>query len=254
MAQKIKYIFCISTGRCGTDYLSKLLATLNGCSAYHEHKPRLHKKEMREYLKGNKKPIQGLMPGKLEKILSIDSALYADTSHIFIKSFGWEIPKHIPQDQIGVIILKREIDKVAESTHRVQSGPFNDLGRDWIIYPNGNNLLVPPISAGRYELYRKMLKVLWKMNTNAEYKKYPTFFKKQSLKLIKWYYKETYALGEKFQEEFPDISCVEVQLNELNTLEGFQKIVEAFQLQDKYNKEKIEHLIGKPLNLKKEFN
>src|SRR5690606_24297034 len=119
---------------------------------------RMHKEEMQHYLKGNKAPIQRLMQQKMDKINKSKGILYVDTSHVYIKSFGWEIPKHIPQEEIGIIILRRDIEKVAASTHRTQSGPFNDLGRDWIIYPNGNNLLPPPISAKRYGLMRKMLK------------------------------------------------------------------------------------------------
>lgn len=255
MAQnKIKYLFCISTGRCGTDYLSKLLATLENCNSYHEQKPRLHKSEMREYLKGNKEPIQKLMPNKMAKIKTYKEALYSDTTHVYIKSFGWEIPKYIPQEEIGIIILKRDIDKVAESTHRTQSGPFNDLGRDWIIYPNGNNMVRPPFSVIEYKLYRIILKTLWKVNKNTGYKKYPAYFKKKSIELIKWYYKETYALAEKYQNDFPNISYIEVQLEEINTLKGFEKIINAFGLQQYYNRKKVSEIIGKPVNLKTRSN
>lgn len=253
VSKNIKYIFCISTGRCGTDYLSKLLATLDGCSSFHEQKPRFHKRVMQEYLKGNKEPIRELVIQKMEKINSSRDVLYSDTSHIYIKSFGWEIPKHIPQEEIGVIILKRDIDKMAESTHRTQSGPFNDLGRDWLIYPNGNNILRPPMSVIEYKLYRVILKALWKINRNSGYKKYPSYFKKQSIKLIKWYYLETYALGEEYRKKYPLISYIEVQLDELNTFEGFEKIVNALGLQEYYSKEKIEPILGKPLNLKEEI-
>jgi len=250
-SKNIKYIFCISTGRCGTDYLSKLLTTIDDCSSFHEQRPRLHKHVMQEYLQGNKKPIQKLMAQKIEKVRSHKKVLYADTTHVFIKSFGWEIPKYIPQEEIGVIILKRDIDKVAESTHRTQSGPFNALGRDWIIYPNGNNIVKPPLSVLEYELLRVLMKIWWKIKGNSGVKKYPPYFKIQSIKLIKWYYRETYAMAEKYQKSFPKISYVEVSLDELNTFEGFEKIVSAFRLQKYYNKEKVANIIGNPVNLKK---
>lgn len=205
---------------------------------------------MQEYLKGNKEPLQNLMPKKMEKINSQSGIIYSDTSHIFIKSFGWEIPKYIPQENIAVIILKRDMDAVAESTHRTQSGPFNDLGRDWIIYPNVNNILRPPLSIFEYKLSRKILKVLWRMTNNSGYKKYPVFFKKQSLELIKWYYKETYALAEKYKRDFPKITYIEVSLDQLNTFEGFEEIVNAFSLQENYNRDKIVDIMGKPVNLK----
>ncbi len=249
--KNIKYLFCISTGRCGTDYLSKLLATLKGSSSFHEQKPRMHRGEMRDYLKGNKAPIQELMSRKMAKIYSHTGVLYSDTTHVFIKSFGWEIPKYIPQEEIGIIILKRDIDKVAESTHRTQSGPFNDLGRDWIIYPNGKNIIHPPLSESMYRLLRFSLKIYWKLKGNTGYKKYPLFFKKQSIKLIKWYYHETYALAEKYKSTFPNIHFIEIQLEEINSLEGFEKIISAFELYPFYNRNKTGELIGKPVNFKR---
>ncbi|MGB3342514.1 MAG: hypothetical protein WBA61_01245 [Aequorivita sp.] len=194
------------------------------------------------------------MPDKISKINSHSGTLYSDTSHVFIKSFGWEIPKYISQEEIGIIILKRDIDKVAESTHRTQSGPFNDLGRDWIIYPNGNNILRPPLSVLEYKVSRIILKALWKINSGSGYKKYPAYFRRQSLSLIKWYYNETYALAEKYQKDFPNINYIEVQLDELNTVEGFEKIVNTFDLQKNYNRERLEIVIGKPVNLKMEVN
>lgn len=253
-SKEIKYIFCISTGRCGTDYLSNLLSTLKGCNSFHEQKPRLHKVEMREYLKGNFELIQKLMPDKISKINSHSGGLYSDTTHVFIKSFGWEIPKYIPQEEIGVIILKRDINKVAESTHRTQSGPFNDLGRDWIICPTNNSIIPSPMGVLEYKFNRLFLKILWRVKGNSGYKKYPSYFKKKSIKLIKWYYNETYALGKKYQEKFPNITYVEVQLNELNTIEGFEKIIGAFDLQEIYDESKLLDIIGKPVNLKKEIS
>lgn len=38
----IKYIFCVSTGRCGTDYLAGLFKSIDNCEVYHEQKPLLH--------------------------------------------------------------------------------------------------------------------------------------------------------------------------------------------------------------------
>lgn len=123
-----------------------------------------------------------------------------------------------------------------------------------MIYPNGNNILSPPISVIEYNLYRAILKALWKLNRNSGFKKYPIFFKKQSIKLIKWYCQETYALGEKYRNDFPNINYIEVQLEELNTFEGFETIVNAFGLQEYYSKEKIGSIIGKTVNLKEEIS
>lgn len=251
----IKYIFCISTGRSGTAYLSKLLGQLDNCSAYHEQKPVLHNEIMRGYLDGDKAALKKEFTKKLEYIRRNQNAVYADTSHIFIKSFGWELPNHIPQNEIGVIILKRDKEKVVQSTQRVHSGPFTYLGKKWILIPYKNAIIKPPVNYYIFHSYRYMLKLFWmfKDETNSIVKTYPHFFKNKSIQLIDWYYDEIYALGAKFKKTFPEISYVDVDLEELNSIEGFEKIIQTFKLNEYYNKEAVESVIGTVANLKSEF-
>lgn len=252
---KIKYIFCISTGRCGTDYLKNLLGQLDHCNAYHEQKPLLHNKIMRAYRSGEKALLQQVFPKKLSKITKDYPQLYVDTSHIFIKSFGWELPKYIPEEEIGVIVLKRKKDDVVNSTHRVHSGPFTYLGRKWILAPYKNALCKPPVHTYLYHGYRYALKLYWMVagQTASTVKTYPMFFEKMSKKLIAWYYDETYALGNKFKATFPDITFIDIDLADINSLEGVTRMVHAFQLEHLYDPEKMMPLIGKARNLKKEF-
>lgn len=254
MNSKIKYIFCISTGRCGTDYLASLFGSLRQTSAYHEQIPLLHNDIMRAYLKGNKKPLQHTFPEKMKTIHLDHGNLYVDTSHIFIKSFGWEIPNHIPHEEIGVVILKRDREKVAQSTQRVHSGPFSYLGRKWIIVPNGNNCISPPISYGVYTIYRMLLKCYWFLiQAPIINKPYPKFFLKKSLSLLRWYYDETYALAKKYRSLYPKLTYIDVTLEELNTVEGFENLIYGFGLSSYYDSTEVEKKIGKPKNLKKEL-
>lgn len=251
----IKYIFCVSTGRSGTSYLSKLLSKLDNCSAYHEQKPIMHDKIMRDYLSGKEKLLENNFSEKLECIQNSSSLIYADTSHVFIKSFGWEIPKYIPEHEIGVIILKRNKEKVVQSLQRVHSGPFTFLGRKWILLPYKKALIKPPVNYYIFHIYRYLLKFYWmiKGESNSMVITYPNFFKSQSIRLINWYYDEVYALGDKFEKAFPKITFVNVNLEELNTIEGFEKIINEFKLNNYYNKESVESVIGKASNLKSEF-
>jgi hypothetical protein len=85
-------------------------------------------------------------------------------------------------------------------------------------------------------------------------KSYPKFFEKKSEALLKWYYDETYALSEKFKKDFPQITYINVTLEELNTIEGFTRIIDRFNLREICDLEKIKPIIGKAKNLKREFN
>jgi len=251
----IKFIFCISTGRCGTDYLKSLFNQLDNCSAYHEQKPVLHNQLMRFYLNGDKKPLQKELKYKLQRILSNPSKIYVDTTHLFIKGFGWELPKYISQNEIGVIVLKRSKEDVVHSTHRVQSGPFTYLGRKWILVPYKNYLIRPPISYSTYTLYRYILKLYWlfKGEYRSKVKSYPKFFERKSKLLLNWYYEETYALGEKYKSTFPDINYIDISLEEINTKSGFKKIIKKFKLEEHADFDAIEPFIGKARNLKNQF-
>lgn len=252
----VKYIFCVSTGRCGTDYLAGLFKSVENCDVYHEQQPLLHNEDMRQYLKGNKTPLKEKFKEKLKHIMSDKGEIYVDTSHLFIKGFGWEIPEHIPQEQLGVIILKRDKEQTVQSTYRVQSGPFTYYGRKWIIVPNGHNTTKPPISHFRYTAYRAILKLYWVVkgqNKQIE-KTYPKFFKRKALALIRWYYDETYALADVYRKRFPNVTYVSTTLDDLNSTVGFMKLIKAFKLERALNTTKLEELIGKPKNLKKEFH
>ncbi len=248
----VKYIFCISTGRCGTSYLTQLFGALNDCSAHHEHQPLLNNTYMRAYLNGDKKPVQSAMLLKVEKITTNGSQLYVDTSHIFIKSFGWEIPNYIREEDLGVIILKRPRKQVVKSTLRVHSDPFSYKGRRWIIVPHRNTLIRPPISYRLYSIYRYMLKIYWALTgeNSVRNKNLPFFFKKTSIKLVEWYYQETYAMGELYKKQYPKIHYFDTTLEELNTLDGFKNVLKYFRLEHLYNAAKTEAVVAKRTNIK----
>ena len=251
----VKYIFCISTGRSGTGYLASLLKCLKSSSVFHEHKPILNGLPMQEYLKGNFELMQTEIPKKIEVIKNFKENIYIDTSHLFIKGFGWEIPKYINQEEIGIIILKRDRKKVVDSTMKVHSGPFSYFGRKWIITPRRKNIVHPPIRYNHYILYYLLLKFFWILiGKNKTIKKvYPSYFKKISKKLLYWYIDETEALCQKYMIKFDRIKYVEVNLEDLNNFEGVIKIADAFDLSKSFNQECLKHKLGKFINEKKHF-
>src|SRR5688572_11361473 len=193
----IKYIFCITTGRSGSNYLSKLFNEVECCYSAHEEEPIMNGEQMFEYLRGNKKPLCDLMPLKISAIReSRKNKIYIDTTHCFIKGYGWELPKYIPQEEMAVIVLERQKEKVTSSLSRIHCNPFNAIGREWIITPGGNHLTKPPIGKVRFWCYSLVMSTIWQMTKRrwVQYW-YPSYIAKYSKKLLDWYYDETYALG-----------------------------------------------------------
>lgn len=243
----IKYIFCISTGRSGTAYLSKLLGTLRDVKSFHEQKPVLHAELMQQYMVGQKEPLKEQLSDKLNKILAASPKLYIDTSHVFIKGFGWELPNHLVPEQIAVVVLKRDRSKVVESTIRVDSGPFDFLGRKWILVPYKNALIDPPIGVGYYRFLRYFRKALDSLGLVWVLKAY---YQGLAKGLVEWYYEETYALAAHYKQEFPFIHYVDADLEDLNTWEGFRSLVDALGLIDRLDIEAAKQVLGVPKNLK----
>lgn len=254
----VRYIFSINAGRSGSHYLSQLFKMVEGCRSTHEPKPVMNGSPMREYLRGNPEPIKALMAAKLNSIETIkaDAKVYVETNHCFIKGFGWLLPECLRQEDIGVIILKRDKHKIAESLLRVGCSPFNRVGRDWIITPEASQHLFPlsmDVSEPRarnylYELllktvFRSGLVKLWTSNQTQK----PLFLVRYELAMLEWYVDVTMKLGELYRQRFSRIRFVETELNELNQLADFQRILNVFGLQAKPS---IQQTIGKRTNPK----
>ncbi|MCK0538742.1 hypothetical protein [Alcanivorax quisquiliarum] len=86
----IKYVFCIGTGRNGTNYLKQILSSTEGCVAEHEPAPRCNREPMRRFLNDDPGAMKKLMPRKLAQIATsrAGAKVYVETNHAFIKGFG----------------------------------------------------------------------------------------------------------------------------------------------------------------------
>lgn len=145
VTSQMKYIFCINTGRSGSDYLSKIFDHVSGCQSFHEPNPICNGQVMYRYALGELEPMRKAVREKVEAIKKKgESLLYVEINHCFIKGFGWFIPQYFPEENIGVIFLKRERSKIAESLMRVGASPLDKLGRKWISTPEMKEPLVPP--------------------------------------------------------------------------------------------------------------
>ena len=253
----IKYIFCISPGRSGSDYLSGIFQHAENCCSTHEPDPPMHDLEMRQFLKGNQKPMRALLPGKLAAIsrARAGAGVYVETNHCFIKGFGWLLAETLPNEEIGVIVLRREREKVVDSLCRIECTPATRFGRSWLITPAARNCLVPlpgpysrlrwwAMEAHRFLFDRRIVLAVLRRDASTR----PQWMLREERRLTEWYVDETYARGDLFRDRYPDIRYADVHLDELNTEEGVVGLFSAFGL---VAKPSLLDAVGKPTNLKR---
>jgi hypothetical protein len=187
----INYIFSINSGRSGSDYLTEIFSKATNAFSLHEGFPIMNGKPMQAFNQGEDIALRQLMPLKLEQIKKSrkkGKRIYCETNHSYIKGWGYLIPdQYIPQEEIAVIILRRNIDDSAYSLLRVHDIPgYTQFSRTWYLLPNATfNLSYPPLNANAYELCR-------------------------------WYVQETNLRAEHYQSKFPNITYFECDLEQLN--------------------------------------
>ena len=165
MLKKTRFIFSINPGRSGSHYLSKLFSHGYNCRSFHEARPVGNEEAMRRFLNGDGAEIKEIAKIKAEIIRKSDAGdtTYVETNHCFIKGFGWYISQflEVPDEQIGVIVLRRDKEDFAHSTHRIGCRPLNSVGRNWLITPDLSNRITSPPS--RFGLSAKATYRLFKL-------------------------------------------------------------------------------------------
>jgi hypothetical protein len=205
--------------------------------------------------------MQELMPSKVKAInnaLSKSNRFYAESNHNFIKGFGWLLPEYIPQEEIGVVILRRDPERIAKSMYRMGANAFNNDGRGALIHVNAKQKLVPPpkdipFLVTRYYYYRMLHRVYyfakarprltlgWSKNRGEPHTPYEL-----NIKLLSWYAREVYALAEKYVKTFPRITYYEARTEDLNQLSTVREMFGCFGLQPK---DTLADVVGIPVNV-----
>ncbi|MFW5960185.1 MAG: hypothetical protein ACOCSE_03600, partial [Chitinivibrionales bacterium] len=129
-----RYVFSINPGRAGSAYLSSLLGSGLDVVSFHEAKPEMCGKHL---LDSAYKDRAVSKPDRMIKVKEIQSLLanlppgkiYAETNHMFIKSFYDVVVSSIPNELITVVILRRDPAALVESFYRM--GYFSDKNRVW---------------------------------------------------------------------------------------------------------------------------
>jgi hypothetical protein len=221
----IKYIFCINSGRSGSDYLTELLSHAENTVSIHEGFPIMNGSPMQKFNAGDDRELQKLMPLKMREIHKKSKngrKIYCETNHSFIKGWGYLLPdKYISQEEIGVIILRRDVDKTAYSLLRIHDVPgSSEWTRTWLLTPNADrNLSKPPNHASTYDL-------------------------------CKWYVEETYLRAEEYKKVFPRIRYVECDLEQLNKYDFVLEMFASFGL---VPIPILQYVVGRVVNVKNEW-
>lgn len=128
------FIFSINSGRCGSEYLSALLGTAEGVHAEHEAEPTMSGPWLDLCRRA---PLAASIEKRMLKADAIRHALaglppgttWAETNHMFIKTF-WDVAlKAFDPTNIDVIILRRHLPSVLKSF--MELGYFSDRNRVW---------------------------------------------------------------------------------------------------------------------------
>lgn len=142
-----KVIFTVTTGRSGSDFLCKVLNCFNNILSEHEPRPKYDKYirhaqhfpfVARDFIFRKKLPY-------LEKKTQ-SGKIYAETSHLICKGFldEWICNPELPTPKL--IILNRELRKIALSFNRINSIPGRTFGGvRYLLSPDDpNNLTLLP--------------------------------------------------------------------------------------------------------------
>jgi len=249
-------IFCITTGRSGTDYLTRLFSHLPGCRSFHEAKPIGNGRAMRQFALGRPELMQQVARSKAENVTRIrqEYALYFESNHCFIKGFGWYLPEHIPAERIGVIILGRDKSKVAHSLLRIGCSPLLPGGRQWVMTPDRKQpLIAPPRTVVTYQGARLARFAVDRVDDFAHTMfgrtvLGPQWLADYELSCLEWYVEETRARAEAYRRRFPSITYYETRLEDLNTFAAVRRMLGHFGYTAP---EALRRVVGIPTNQKK---
>lgn len=202
-----RLIFCINSGRSGSNYLSELLGTAEEVISYHEPSPSMTGDYLRminkfDYATSFSK--RRLKSSTIKDILLKipDGKIYCETNHMFIKTFFDVVTQDFPK--IEVIILRRYLPKVLKSF--IELGYFSDKNqawRFWMSSPNAVTAAIPCIDVDA-NLDQWDLSIAYLIDIEARAKR--------------------------FQQEYPGINTYEVPLEELNNFTKVESLFEQLKI------------------------
>lgn len=148
-----RFLFTVTTGRSGTEYLARALALFAAVEARHEPKPRFSS-SFRAVVAAPSVAREFWEREKLPRIQAGRRPVYAETSHLFCKGFAESLV------ELGVVPellhLRRDARATASSLWALESIPGRSLrGVRYYLSPwDPNHLPVDPAVAARWSDYQ----------------------------------------------------------------------------------------------------
>ena len=219
-----RYLFCINSGRSGSQYLAELLATAKDVYALHEAIPDMsgpflnmvRKKGLANTFSARSVKVQAIheVVGKLPRL-----TVYAETNHMFIKTFFDVIMEQLKEHVITVIVLRRHLPAVLKSF--INMGYFskrNKFWPSWMYLPGTCDSAFIPPSLGRHP---------------------------DQYELAIGYLIDIEARAQRFRKQYPECEVHEVRLESLQNSSDVERLFEELHLQP--TSETID-AVGRPVN------
>jgi hypothetical protein len=145
----IRYLFCINSGRAGSEYLATLLGTAPMAYSFHEPEPQMIGEYLHSVARNGWQKTFNDRRIKSQAIVKIasqfpDQSVYIETNHMFIKTFYDVVLRDLRNVQ--VIHLQRDLLETLKSF--VQLFYFSDKNSawpDWMISPNAQTVVIKAI-------------------------------------------------------------------------------------------------------------
>lgn len=145
-----RLIFCINSGRAGSNYLAELLGSAVDVNSFHEPNPKMIGKylnliERYRYEQTFKK--RNFKVARIKDLLLKlpEKFIYCETSHMFIKTFFDVVTEGFPR-QVDVIVLRRYLPRVVKSF--IELDYFSERNKTWPLWmssPNAATSAIPCI-------------------------------------------------------------------------------------------------------------
>jgi hypothetical protein len=191
-----RLIFTVTPGRSGTLYLALLFSRIPGVANHHEAPPSFT--HLMRYVQARPDIASHFwIHEKLPRIAALPEPIYAETSHLFCKGFAG------PLLDLGIVpdlvVLTRSHRSVAKSNYRLSCIPARtDYGLKHLLSPDDPDVLPLPG---------------WERFTDYQ--------------LCYWYCLEIERRSSQYARQFAGkgATVVTIALDELRTVEGFQRLI-----------------------------